>query len=77
MIWYSAVSVCFDELREKPSMETTSPGLCQGGHGSTGSGDHSGEMGMNGFRWSHGGQKGDYKKHGGTGLAEKAKKKNI
>lgn len=54
MIWYSAVSSCFDELTGKHSMETTSPGLCQGGDGSTGSGDHSGERGMNGFRWSHG-----------------------
>jgi len=33
-------------------METNSPGFCRRGGGSTGSGDHSGEMGMNGFRWS-------------------------
>lgn len=54
MIWYSAVSICFDELTGKHSVKTTSPGLCQGGDGSTGSEDCSGEMGINGFRWSHG-----------------------
>lgn len=35
-------------------METTSPGLCRGGDGRTGCGDHSRQTGMNGFRWSYG-----------------------
>lgn len=48
--------MCFDELTGKHSMETVSPGLCWGGDGGTSSGERSGETGMNGFRWSHGGQ---------------------
>lgn len=49
MIWCSAVFICFYEFTGNHSKETTNLCLCWGGDVRTKHGDHSGEMGRNGF----------------------------